>query len=50
LETLKDNYFPKVSVDNNSHDENDDPAQDIDTTGAMSSYMSAISRNKARAS
>ena len=50
LETLKDNYFPKVSVENNSYDENDDPAQDIDTTGAMSSYMSAISRNKARAS
>ena len=50
LETLKDNYFPKVAVDNNSHDENDDPAQDIDTTGAMSAYMSAISRNKARAS
>ena len=50
LETLKDSYFPKVAVDNNSHDENDDPAQDIDTTGAMSAYMSAISRNKARAS
>ena len=50
LETLKESYFPKVAVDNKSHDENDDPAQDIDTTGAMSAYMSAISRNKARAS
>jgi len=30
-------------------DEDGGTAQDIDTTGAMKSYMSAISRNKARA-
>ena len=50
LETVKENYFPKVSVEDNLDDENDGSAQDIDTTGAMKSYMSAISRNKARAS
>jgi len=50
LETVKENYFPKVSVEEKLDDENDGSAQDIDTTGAMKSYMSAISRNKARAS
>ena len=51
LETLKESYFPKVAVDTNKQDdENDGSAQDIDTTGAMNAYMSAISRNKARAS
>ena len=50
LETIKENYFPKVSVEKELDDENDGSAQDIDTTDAMKSYMSAISRNKARAS
>ena len=51
LETLKESYFPKVAVDTNKQDdEHDGSAQDIDTTGAMNAYMSAISRNKARAS
>ena len=50
LITVKENYFPKVVIEDKLDDENDGSAQDIDTTGAMKSYMSAISRNKARAS
>ena len=50
LVTVKENYFPKVVIEDKLDDENDGSAQDIDTTGAMKSYMSAISRNKARAS
>jgi len=51
LDTLKENYFPRVikSSDITIDDEDGGTAQDIDTTGAMKSYMSAISRNKARA-
>ena len=52
LDTLKENYFPRVNKSSNvTIDDNEDggTAQDIDTTGAMKSYMSAISRNKARA-
>ena len=51
LNTIKENYFPKVKVEDNvSDDETDGSAQDIDTSATMSKYMSAISRNKARAS
>ena len=51
LMTVKENYFPKVKVEDNvSDDETDGSAQDIDTSVSMQSYMSAISRNKARAS
>jgi len=50
LNTLKENYFPKVHPKSDSDDEADGSAQDVDTSGAMKSYMTAISRNKARAS
>ena len=51
LDTLKENYYPRVnkSSDTTIDDEDGGTAQDIDTTDAMKSYMSAISRNKARA-
>jgi hypothetical protein len=53
LNTLKESYFPRVtqSLDGTTFDDEDGgTAQDIDTTGAMTAYMSAISRNKQRAS
>ena len=53
LDTLKENYFPKQQVYNSDEtydDEDGSTAQDIDTTGAMTAYMSAISRNKQSAS
>ena len=51
LNTIKENYFPKVKVEDNvSDDETDGSAQDIDTSATMKHYMTAISRNKARAS
>ena len=49
LDTLKESYFPKTIVEQSFDDEDGGTAQDIDTTGAMNAYMSAISRNKARA-
>jgi hypothetical protein len=49
LDTLKESYFPKTIVEQTFDDEDGGTAQDIDTTGAMNAYMSAISRNKARA-
>ena len=49
LDTLKESYFPKTIVEQTFDDENGGTAQDIDTTDAMNSYMSAISRNKQRA-
>ena len=49
LDTLKESYFPKTIVEQSFDDEDGGTAQDIDTTDAMKSYMSAISRNKARA-
>ena len=51
MNTIKENYFPKVVVEDNvSDDETDGSAQDIVASGSMQKYMSAISRNKARAS
>lgn len=51
LNTIKENYFPKVKVEENvSDDETDGSAQDIVTSSSMKHYMTAISRNKARAS
>ena len=51
LNTLKESYFPKQRPEvSDSDDETDGSAQDIDTSVSMQSYMSAISRNKARAS
>ena len=49
LDTLKESYFPKTIVEETFDDEDGGTAQDIDTTGAMTAYMSAISRNKKRA-
>ena len=49
LNTLKESYFPKTVVEQSFDDEEGGTAQDIDTTGAMTAYMSAISRNKKRA-
>ena len=52
LSTLKESYFPKVKPAEGVRaidDEDGGTAQDIDTTEAMSAYMSAISRNKERA-
>ena len=54
LDTLKESYFPKAQPSSTSDetfgDEDGSTAQDVDTTDAMKSYMSAISRNqKARA-
>ena len=49
LDTLKESYFPKTIVEQTFDDEDGGTAQDIDTTGAMRAYMSAISRNKERA-
>jgi len=46
LNTLKDNYFPRTVVDQSLDDEDGSTAQDtVDTTDAMKTYMSAISRN-----
>ena len=48
LDALKESYFPKTVVEQTAtfDDEDGSTAQDIDTTDAMSAYMSAISRNK----
>ena len=48
LNTLKESYFPKVqtSSDKAIDDEDGSTAQDVDTTDAMKTYMSAISRNQ----
>ena len=50
LNTLKENYFPKSQPSSTSDetigDEDGSTAQDVDTTDAMKTYMSAISRNQ----
>lgn len=54
LDTLKENYFPKVReeviteqvIDNEVHDS---AAQDISVSDSMSKYMTAITKTKARA-
>jgi hypothetical protein len=50
IDTLKESYFPKVQPSNTSDetfgDEDGSTAQDVDTTDAMKTYMSAISRNQ----
>ena len=51
INTLKESYFPKMqATESDSDDETDGSAQDIDTTKSMQSYLSAISKSKARAS
>jgi hypothetical protein len=49
LETLKESYFPKAQTVAESVDAVQEEQTAIDTTGAMSTYMSAISRNVKRA-
>jgi hypothetical protein len=49
LETLKESYFPKAQTVAESVDAVHEEQTAIDTTGAMSTYMSAISRNVKRA-
>jgi len=46
LNTLKESYFPKTVVEQTFDDEDGSTAQDVDTTDAMSAYLSAISRNQ----
>ena len=50
LNTLKESYFPKTQPSSSSEetfgDEDGSTAQDVDTTDAMKTYMSAISRNQ----
>ena len=47
LNTLKESYFPKSTVVEHTFDDEDGTAaKDIDTTEAMSAYLSAISRNQ----
>ena len=49
LNTLKESYFPKQKL-LFGNDEPDGSEEDIETTGSMTAYMSAISRNKERTS
>ena len=50
LDTLKESYFPKIQPSSTSEetfgDEDGSTAKDVDTTDAMRTYMSAISRNQ----
>ena len=50
LDTLKESYFPKTQPSSTSEetfgDEDGSTAKDVDTTDAMRTYMSAISRNQ----
>ncbi len=51
LDTLKESYFPKVGSDETYENDDDNygsAVQDIDTTDAMKSYMSAIGRTEKR--
>ena len=49
LDTLKESYFPKATTIAESVDSETDGSESFDTTGAMSAYMTAISRNVKRA-
>jgi hypothetical protein len=49
LDQLKESYFPKATTVAESVDAVEENGQSFDTTGAMSAYMSAISRNVKRA-
>ena len=49
LDTLKESYFPKATTVAESVDSESDGSESYDTTGAMSAYMSAISKNVKRA-
>lgn len=49
LDTLKESYFPKANTIAESVDSETDGSESFDTTGAMSAYMAAISKNVKRA-
>jgi len=49
LDQLKESYFPKATTVAESVDAVEENGQSFDTTGAMSAYMSAISKNVKRA-
>jgi hypothetical protein len=49
LDTLKESYFPKATTIAESVDSESDGSESYDTTGAMSAYMAAISKNVKRA-
>jgi hypothetical protein len=49
LDTLKESYFPKATTVAESVDSADESGASYDTTGAMSAYLSAISKNVKRA-
>jgi len=49
LNTLKESYFPKATTIAESVDSESDGSESYDTTGAMSAYMAAISKNVKRA-
>src|SRR6056300_56405 len=49
LDTLKESYFPKATTIAESVDSETDGSESFDTTGAMSAYMAAISKNVKRA-
>ena len=44
LNTLKENYFPKSVPQNLTEEEGQEDAKEIDVSGAMAAYMSAIKR------
>ena len=48
LDQLKESYFPKATTVAESVDSASEEAQSYDTTGAMSTYMAAISKNVKR--
>ena len=48
LDTLKESYFPKATTVAESVDSESEGSESYDTTGAMSAYMSAISKNVKR--
>ena len=49
LDQLKESYFPKATTVAESVDSESDGTESYDTTGAMSTYMAAISKNVKRA-
>ena len=54
LDTIKENYFPKVRDEESTEqvidNDHDSAAQDIEVSSSMEKYLSAITRDKARAS
>ena len=50
LETLKESYFPKSAEEQSTNETSDDePVNEVETSGKMAEYMSAISKTHERA-